>query len=233
MTCSYHYCIFAARFMEIIEFEFLGFELQEPMSVVTNSLITITCLFIFLKLIKDKRDDEFTHYWSLFFLTLGLSTFAGGLSHLFFKYTGFYGKIPVFSMAIIANFFLDRACFTLIHDKAKTRMIEYLLLAKTILSILLLVVLVEFIGKKIFLIVQFNTVITAAGILVWFCAKTKAVSEAWKYYTIGIIILLITAGVQIAKLNLHLWFNKDDFSHVLIALAMIFFYKGVLKYREA
>ncbi len=218
--------------MEKIEFEFLGMQLMEPMSLVTNDLIAITCIIIFYKLVRKKEKDEFVHYWSLFFLTFALSTFGGGFAHLFFNYTGVYGKIPVFSLAVIANFFIDKACFTLIEDQKKSARIEIFLIAKAILSILLMIILIEFIGKKIFLIVQFNTVITAAGILVWFCAKTKEVSTAWKHFTWGIVFLLITAGVQIAKLNLHLWFNKDDFSHILITITMIFFYLGVKSYRR-
>lgn len=205
---------------------------MEPMSLVTNFLIAFVCFILFSKLFSQKKEDEFVHYWSLFFLTFAFSTFSGGLAHLFFKYTGVPGKIPVFSLAVIANFFIDRACFTLVENQSRRNNIEYLLIGKVVLSILLMVFLMNSIGKKIFLIVQFNTVITAAGFLVWFSLKTKSVSKAWKFFVTGVLILIITAGVQIAKLNIHLWFNKDDFSHILITLTMIFFFWGVRSYKR-
>ncbi|MEZ4936856.1 MAG: hypothetical protein R2799_04605 [Crocinitomicaceae bacterium] len=218
--------------MEKIEFTLFGLHLLEPMALITNSLIAIVCSWIFFKLFRKNKTDEYVHYWALFFLTFALSTFGGGFAHLFYNYTGDYGKIPVFSLAVIANFFIDRACFTLVEDRKKRDWIEYILIAKTVLSVLLIAGMVEYIGKKIFLIVQFNTIITAAGILVWFGIKTKDNSDAWKYFFFGIGILLITALVQILKINIHLWFNKDDFSHILITISMLLFYKGVKRFKS-
>lgn len=214
--------------MEKIAFEFAGMDLLEPMSLVTNWIIAGTCFFFFLKL--NKLKGEFEHYWALFFLTFALSTFSGGLAHLFFNYTGIPGKIPVFSLAVIANFFIDKACLTLVKDEKKNKKLEYILLAKVLVSILLLVILLNPIGRKIFLIVQFNTIITVAGLVVWFSFKIKKTSEAWKFFLYAVGVLLLTAGVHAGKVNLHLWFNKDDFSHILITIAMMFFYRGVRKY---
>jgi hypothetical protein len=31
------------------------------------------------------------------------------------------------------------------------------------------------------------------------------------------------------KINLHPWFDKNDFSHVLFAIGISFFYRGIVK----
>jgi hypothetical protein len=211
--------------MEKIEFEFAGMELLEPMSLVTNWIISITCVVIFTKLYKKKT--EFEHYWTLFFLVFSLSTFSGALSHIFYNYTGLYGKLPPFSLAIIANYFIDRASFTKIQNQKKREFWEWFALAKAIICVILLSISVNF------MIVQVNTAITAAIILVWFSISTKDQSDAWKQFLTGIGFLVITASVQIAKLNIHLWFNKDDFSHILIAIAMVFFYRGIVLHSKS
>lgn len=204
--------------MEKIAFEFAGLDLLEPMSLVTNWILAFTCFYFFFKLIKAK--NEFYHYWTLFYIVFGLSAFLGGLGHLFYNYTGLYGKLPAFSLAVIANFFIERATYTIVKDETTKSKLEWFSVLKVIVSVLILSITVNF------KVVEINTAITVLLILGRFTYSIKNEGNASKYYLMGILILVVTVTVQILKLNIHLWFNKDDFSHLLIALAMCMFYKA-------
>ena len=56
---------------------------------------------------------------------------------------------------------------------------------------------------------------------------SKEISSNFKYILFGIIIIIPSAFIFILKINLHQWFSKNDFSHVLMVFAISFFFYGV------
>lgn len=210
--------------MEKIAFELFGMDLLEPMSLVTNWIITITCLVFVFKLRKE--NDSFSQFWTLFFLIFALSTFTGGLSHVFFNYTGQYGKLIPFSLAIISNYFLEKGTYVFDQNYKKKEFFEWFSLSKLIVSLILL-------GATLhFQVVTINTSVTVLLILARFINSIRKLGNAYKLYSYGAFVLMITGLVQALKINLHLWFNKDDFSHILIAIAMIYFFKATVRLKN-
>jgi hypothetical protein len=41
-----------------------------------------------------------------------------------------------------------------------------------------------------------------------------------------------SAIIFLAKINPHPWFDKNDLSHVLLTIGIIYFYKGVQKTKD-
>src|SRR5699024_8920002 len=92
---------------ENLPFHLFGLCLQQPMGLLFNWLICLTCLVFYQKV--KQTNFVFLKNCRYFFLTLGISTFFGGLGHLFFYYCGFYGKILPFSLGIVSSFFVAKA----------------------------------------------------------------------------------------------------------------------------
>ena len=62
---------------------------------------------------------------------------------------------------------------------------------------------------------------------------SKKIGIEFKYFVFGVLVLLPSAFVFLFKINLHPWFDKNDLSHVLMFIGIIYFYLGVkrtLKY---
>jgi hypothetical protein len=45
--------------------------------------------------------------------------------------------------------------------------------------------------------------------------------------------LMLPSGIFIAfKINLHPWFDKNDFGHLILVLSLLFFYKPIKSYHS-
>ena len=60
--------------------------------------------------------------------------------------------------------------------------------------------------------------------------KTKDKGSRWILY--GVFVLAIAMFVFNYPVSLHIWFNHNDLSHVLMTVASMFFLKGALKFGE-
>lgn len=207
--------------MEIIEFNWMGLHLQEPMALVTNWMLAAFCFFAWFRL--RKWSNEANYWWRLFFLTFGISTIFGGLGHLFFQYTGVFGKYPCWITGCLANAFAARGMIELPpftqNTTPLTRTLPFL---KSAVFILLAVFTQKFVFVAIDAIV---TYIGYTGIYGWLLRKRGA--DEMKYMIAGVLILLPSAFIFGLKMNLHRLLNKDDFSHLLMLGCIFCFYLGM------
>jgi hypothetical protein len=58
----------------------------------------------------------------------------------------------------------------------------------------------------------------------------KRGADELKWMTYGVIIMLPAAFVFLFKINIHLWLNKDDLSHLIILTGIIFFYSTLQRW---
>lgn len=216
-----------------IEFELFGWDLLEPMALVTDSVLGILSIVLGLLLIKLDRDHPFRTYWIWFFLLFGLGAFVGGLGHAFFKYWGVAGKFPSWILGPLSIYMLEQGMIAAHPDKKKLATYKLLSFWKMILvlTIFILVCLYAPIHEKpqlAFLPSAINTiagVLPTAGLLGWY--YSKKIAPSFKYFTLGVLVLLPSAFIFLLKINLHQWFDKNDFSHVLMMIGITYFYFGV------
>jgi hypothetical protein len=218
-----------------IQFEMFGLHLVEPMSFITDTILSIISLIIFYKINKIKINHPFYTYWKYFYLIFGVGSFAGGLGHLFYNYWGISGKMFSWICGLLSVYCIEQAMIS-IHWKEKT-----LQAFKAISTIKLLIVFVIFfyivinvpieINPSIaFLPIAINTIlgtILTAGFLGYL--YSKKVSVKFKYIWLGVLIMAPASFIFLLKINIHPWFDKNDFSHVFMALGIIYFYQGVIK----
>lgn len=210
---------------EIIEFSLGGFTLQEPMAFITNMLITSFSLFVYFSI--NWADTKASQTFRYFYLVLGISTFFGGLGHLFFQYFGIPGKFPSWIGAISSSYLISKGILHYWKQKKSYLFLNIFLLVKSI-SLLLLSL---YFGTFLFIAIDaILTYLLYCGILtgnMWYNNK-----EEMKYFVYGVIVLLPSAFIFLMKINVHRFFNKDDFSHILMLSCIIFFYIGIKKLNQ-
>lgn len=202
--------------MNIIKFSLFGLELQEPMSIVTNGMISFFCFYAYLQL-KDWNDSA-NYYWRRFFFFFGISTFFGMLGHGLFHYFGIHGKIPSWLFSSIANTFAGIGMFHFGNFSKKSKLGVFLVVFKSLLLFLLALFTLKFVFVAIDAIF---TYIIYTGFYAHKLIKRGANELKWMTY--GVIIMLPAAFVFLFKINIHLWLNKDDLSHLIILTGIIFF----------
>lgn len=208
--------------MDTIYFSLFGLNLQEPMAFILNWVIASFCIYAFfrLKRFKNKAND----YWRLFFLVFGLSTFFGGLGHLFFLYTGIPGKYPSWIFGSIANGFAALGVLNFKGISRPTQLAYYLVWIKCLFLVVISIATQKFIFIAIDAIV---TYLCYTGIYLLFLRRRTPFKYFIGKFLIGVAILLPSAFFFILKINLHQWLNKDDVSHLLMLGAIFFFYQGL------
>lgn len=203
-----------------IHFTFLGLDLMEPMALITNWMIASFCFFAAFRL-KDSSDKTI-RLFKAFYLCLGISTFFGGLGHLFFQYTGLYGKLPSWIFGILAGIFAGKAVLEVWGDRPGKKFLHNFLIIKSVVLLLLSIWTLKFIFVTVDAIL---TYLLYCGYMAW--KLWKAEVEAMRFLVFGVLVLLPSAFIFLLKMDLHRYLNKDDLSHLLMLACVIFFYKGI------
>lgn len=211
--------------LEDLPFTLFGLCLQEPMSLVTNLLIAIPAFVFFLRLRKE--DDAFKKNWAFFFLFLSISTGLGGLSHVFFQYTGMVGKMVTWFFSFISVFYSGRAMLSVPILPPKIRKVGMsLLVVRILIFAVLAFATIDFLFITIDTAIGYLAYCLGLGIYYW-----RKGLNSFKYMVYGIIVLVPSIFIFLLKINPHIWFNKNDLSHVIIAITITFFYISVRNYK--
>ncbi len=209
--------------MEIIEFNWLGWHLQEPMALVTNGFISLFCFYAYFRF--KNVDNEANEYWKQFYLCFGIATYFGICGHLFFQYTDVYGKFPSWILGGLANAYAAIGMLKFRGFVIYNRWQVALVIVKTTILVALSLVFQKFIFVAIDTIL---TYIFYTGVFANVLRKRGIHSMI--YMILGVVILLPSAFIYLLKINIHRWLNKDDFSHLLMLGAIICFYLAMRKW---
>ena len=208
-----------------------GIRIDEPVTSITDILVSVVCFYSFFKLKGPSEDDlvrTVRYYFRRYFLLMGLSTFYGGcIGHAFLYMLSFSWKLPGWLLSMISMNFLERA------------MIEYAkhYLAPTFGRFLTILNIVElFVFSIITIITQkfyFVEIHAAYGLLcivlpfsVYLYFKTSE-KDAPKRFLYATFVMMIASIVFRNRLGISEWFNHNDIAHVLMCFAGGFFYLGV------
>merc|ERR1711991_1018556 len=198
----------------------------EPMALVTNWIIAITAFVLYFRLRVTENDFQF--HWRKFYLFFGLSTFFSGFGHVFFNYFDVYGKYPTWILGLIAAYHAGKAMISLnVLNPSAKKTFNWVLYAKLVTFALLALTLKSFIFVMVDAVITYLFFCLGFGIYYWRKGLTS-----FKYTVIAVMILFPSIFIFTLQYNPHIWFNKDDLSHVLMALTIIFFYLGVSRLNE-
>jgi hypothetical protein len=213
--------------------EVFGWKIIEPNALITDTLMAVVSLIFAYSLYKKKPNTPFLSRWYYFFLIFGISSFSGGLGHSFYLYWGVAGKFFNWVSGIIAIYILEQAMLTLLQKDSKYKVYQRLLKLKLLLTVVAFTVVcitqpIQLKPQLAFLPIAINTfigVIFTVGLIGYRLSKTR--DNQYKYFYYGVLTMLPSAVFFFFKINLHPWFDKNDFSHVLFAVGISFFYWGI------
>ena len=209
--------------------------LMEPNTLLTDCLMSIICFYLAFKLWKDRERNPFVNWFIAFFITLGISSFTGGLGHALYAYLGTVGKTPGWISGILSVFFIEQAMISFVYNERLQKIYKSLSYIKVfaVLALLCWIFIKEPILEKPeigFLPIAINTIVgmfLSAGILgVVFYRKHQA---PFHFFAYGVMAMLPAAFFFLMKINIHPWMDKNDVSHILISVGNIFFYLGIIK----
>lgn len=220
---------------EKIQFVLFGLNLTEPMAFITDSLLFVISIILAFLLNNVKSNHPSKTYWIWFFIVFGVGAFLGGIGHTFVNYLGIGGKFPSWIAGPISIYLLEQGVIAAHPNENKLSLFKIISFWKMIFvyvafGLVYYFAPIERVFELPFLPIAINTiigVILTAGFLA--NSYRQKVDPSFKYMIIGVLVLLPTAFIFLLKININPWFDKNDFSHVLMAIGIIFFYLGVKK----
>ena len=216
-----------------IEFQLFGLDLLEPNGFIGNLLITIFAFWYAWKIRQFVTNHSFYKNWILFYIIFGVTFFSGSFGHLFYNYMGISGKYLSWYLGIIAPYFVERAIIEIHPNVAKRRTLLKLPLIKLILFVILETVIILHYGKDLtsekgVLISSLSSVIGLGLCLGVFSPfYQKKIDQGFKYFWMSTFIQIAAGIIQIIKLNIHPWFDRNDFSHILIVISLVLYFKAI------
>ena len=220
-------------------FELFGLNLTDPSDFIYNMVLATTCFLLAYKVRKLGTHTLFYKGWWLFFLYLGISTFYGGFGHVFFNYFNVYGKLLSWIFAPISIYWAEIAMISVHKNSKFVKSVKRIFLVKLILVYLAIIViwgLVDVLQKPQipFLPNAINSIVgLLIGVGIASIVYHKTQHKNFRYFYFGILAILPSAFIFLMKINLHKWFTKNDFSHLLMLFGIVFFYFGVEKLHKA
>jgi len=216
-----------------------GLDLLEPNVLITDTLLGLLSVFFSRKITRLPSTHLFFKNWQLFLLLFGVGTILGGIGHAFYNYLDLGGKIPAWLFAIVSVYFIEVSMLSIHPDKHFATRLARLSAAKLIMMLLLLGAVLVFAapGNKIsisILLVILNSlmgVTLSAGYLGLHYYRI-GLSSHFSYFFIGVLIMIPSSAVFLFEINLFRWFDRNDLSHLILAIGISFFYAGILQLQQ-
>ncbi len=192
-----------------------GIRITEFSIALTSLIITLVCLYAWLRLGRQIRSDE-NRLFRIFLLLMGLSTLIGGLAgHAFLYYLPFIVKTPGWVLGMLAVSALAQISI----QRAKPYLGDFWTRSLTILNLVELLVALGFVFFTLwFPMVEihsaFSLLLLVCTLEGWLFFKTRQRSSLFLLWSITFAIA--AAGVHVAKISLGTWITFFDIGHILM-----------------
>jgi hypothetical protein len=217
-----------ADMIEMTAIEIAGVKILEPVTTLTDLLVTAVCLYAFVKL-KTHQHKEAKHvkYYRYFFLFMGLATFLGGIiGHAFLYLFTFAWKVPAWIVSMISIALAERAAIMrarpLMHNKLGL-FFTYLNMVELVIFMFISVYTLRFIFVEIH--AMYGLLIVVFSFEGYIYLKTRDAGS--KKILFAVLLAALAATAHIGKITIHKWFNYFDLAHILMAISCWVLYLAV------
>lgn len=213
--------------------EVAGITIMEPVTVATDLLVSVVCLYAFFQLKNTKSKSLTVKLFTYYFFTMALATLYGGLiGHGFLYLLTFSWKVPGWLISMVSVALIERAAIRHAQPLLKPGIGKFFAIVN-IIELLILTAVVFFTLNFFFVEAHaaYGLLVVVFSFELYVYRMTKA--EGSRLLLIAVLISSIAALVHLTQLTIHPWFNHLDFSHVLMAIAAYVFYLGARKIHEA
>lgn len=223
---------------EKIKFPLFGYDFVEPNAMYMDTLIAIFALVfaVYCSRYYVKTQLVFFHYWKYFFIVFGVGFFLGGLGHFCYNYWGIPGKVPAWYISGITSPMLIEFAMASLLPKERFEKLKRFFLWKTAFFWVLQALLIAFVDLEkepgLGLIGPTLAMITALpsslGVLGY--RFSKSITPAFKYAWWSLIVFAPSLPLQVLKINIHPWFDRNDLSHILMIANITLYFLAVRGY---
>lgn len=220
------------------DFLFFGLDLTDPTDFIYDMILGILALFFASKISKFEVQNEFFANWKKFFIFFGIATILSAFGHLFYNYFHYYGKLPGWIVIPISTYWIEKSILSAHKNSQLRTKANSLFLIKLGAVYLVGFIVWLFIDplekpQLLFLPITINTILGLLFVVGFYSYKfSKEISSQFKFIGYGILVIFPSAFIFIFKINLHQWFSKNDFSHILMVFGIALFYVGVSKLQK-
>lgn len=210
----------------------LGLRVDEPITMLTDVLVTVICWYAYYKLGKPEKGNSI--HWQLrgYFLTMGMATLLGGvIGHSFNYALSIHWKIPGWYVSMFSVAFLERVsifhAFPLIRPQL-AKFFATLNMVELAFFLIISVVTLNFyfvLGHA-----AYGILFVTGGFQGFVYLKTK--HEGSRYFLMGVLWASIGAAFFVNQWAPSIWFNHMDIAHVLMGVGCWYFYLGAKKLLE-
>ncbi len=216
-----------------VEVDFFGLTCVEPNALIGDGILFLVALYLGLQTFRLRRDQPFFKLWTLTFVLFGISFLAGGLGHFFYNYWGVPGKYFGWMSSVLAVYFLEQAMIS-IYPILKVKLL-FSRISKIKLAVSWIIMILQYVladlnsdPQKGLLIPSISS---AVGIILCLGILARRYQILWsvqfKFFWLTILIMIPSAIFQALKINFHLLFDRNDVSHVLLIVTLVFYWNGI------
>ncbi len=222
--------------------DILGLRVDEPITMLTDVLVTVVCWYAFYKLgkMKDPMNGGPTGASRAsilrlvrgYFLTMGMATLLGGvIGHSFNYALSIYWKIPGWYVSMFSVALLERASIFHAFPLIRPSLARFFAVVNIVELLFFLVISVA--TMNFYFVMghaAYGILIVTGGFQGYVFYRTR--HEGSRLFLMGIIMSTIGALFFVMQWAPSIWFNHMDIAHVMMAVACWYFYLGGKKIVE-
>ncbi len=208
--------------MNVPTYDFLGLQITEPFTWLTNWLVAAFVLSFGHFLYRDKFADATQKYWSFFFVFIGLASLTGGTAHGFINYVGQNFHYAAWIFTGMAVFAAELATIQLIENEKVKSVVRLIIYAQLIIMSSSVMYLHNFNSVRINSAVGLVGMVIPVSVLHYLKHKDKRSL----FIIFGVLSNLIPGAIHTFKISYNQWFNFNDISHIIMIFCFYILYKG-------
>jgi len=208
--------------------DIFGLRVDEPITMLTDVLVSIVCCYAYLKLRKTEPRDRLHLLYRYFFLLMGVATFLGGLIGHSFNYAlSIYWKIPGWYLSMLAIAFAERA--SILYSAKLIKPVYATFFTWLNIVELLFFLVISVISLNFYFVVghsAYGLLVVIAGFQGYIYSRTRQLGS--KMFLYAVAWSGLAAVIYLNQWALSKWFNHIDIGHVLMAVSSWYIYKGAI-----
>ena len=221
-----------------IEFQLFGWDLVEPNALIGDTLILSIALLLAYRTNNLTSKAAYFTYWKWFFIVFGIGFFMGGLGHSFFNYWGVPGKYASWLIGIVAVLFIELAMISIFPTVSKRKTLVQFAVLKLFVALGVEIILLSTLDLSVdpskgLIVPTINSVIGLGLVLGGLAVHyQKKIGPSFRYLWLSTLVLIPNTAIQGMKINIHPYFDRNDFSHVLLIAGLFLYMKSINEYNK-
>jgi hypothetical protein len=205
--------------------------ITEPMTMVTDYMITALGVWVGFRLLKRKDADRAVRFWAGALLATGVAALAGGTFHGFQTSIGPVAAAVSWRLTMIAIGAASFCFASAIAFSTLGRRVRNVIVALAVVKLAYYLVWItrhsEF---KVAIYDYAPTMVLVLIVQAYVWMKRRDRAAAWIIW--GIVISFLGAFIQMQEIGIHRHFNHNDIYHVVQMVGIYCFYRGGLLMHE-